>query len=62
MKLKLIPALISVGIGLLAGYGFYAANGNEWQKWLMFALCSVEFIVLFAGGFGISYAGKGDVP
>lgn len=61
MKLKIVPALISVGIALLIGYGFYAANQTEWQKWLMFAVASVEFIVLLGGGFGIKYAERGNI-
>lgn len=59
MKVKVVPSIICAGIGLLAGYGFYAANGSEWQKWLMFAVAAVEFIVLLCGGFCIKYAERG---
>lgn len=61
MKVKFIPTLISVGIGLLIGYGFFAANSSEWQKWLMFAFTAVEFSSFFVGGFGIKYAERGGV-
>ena len=59
MKIKFIPTLISAALALLVGYGFFAANGQEWQKWLMFAVTAVEFIVLLVGGFGIKYAERG---
>ena len=59
MKIKFIPALISAALALLIGYGFFAANGHEWQRWLMFAVTAVEFIVLLVGGFGIKYAERG---
>lgn len=59
MKVKTIPSIICAGIGLLAGYGFYAANSSEWQKWIMLAVASVEFIVLLCGGFGVKYAERG---
>lgn len=60
IKCKLIPTLIMTGISLLLGYAFYSANSSEWQKWLMFALATIEFSVFFIGGFGIHYAEKGD--
>ena len=60
MKLKLVPALISVGIALLAGYGFFAANASEPQCWLMFAVTAVEFAAFFISGFGISYGRGGS--
>jgi hypothetical protein len=47
------------GISLLLGYVFFAANNAEWQRWLMFAVASVEFAVLLIGGFGIRYAERG---
>lgn len=59
MKIKPVPALISLGIALLIAYGFYAANAREWQKWLMFAVAAIEFSVLLVGGFGIRYAERG---
>lgn len=60
MRLKVVPAIISLGIALLIGYGFYAANQNEWQKWLMFGFAAVEFFILFGGGFGLKYAERGN--
>lgn len=61
VKFQLIPALISAGIALLIAYGFFAANAKEWQRWLMFAVCAVELIVLFGGGFCLKYAERGNI-
>ncbi len=61
MKMKVVPAIISVGIALLIGYGFYAANRSEWQRWMMFGVCAVEFLVFLVGGFGIRYAERGNM-
>jgi hypothetical protein len=58
---KLIPSLISLGLALLIAYGFYAANIHEWQRWLMFAVCTAEFSVLLGGGFGLKYAERGTI-
>lgn len=52
--------LISVGIGLLTGYGFYAANSQEYQHRLMFAFLAIEFSVFFMCGFAIKYAERGN--
>lgn len=55
MKIKVVPFLICVGIALLSGYGFYAANSHEWQRWMMFVVASVSFFGILAGGFGINF-------
>ncbi|MBQ4498292.1 MAG: hypothetical protein II973_12435 [Spirochaetaceae bacterium] len=60
MKIKLVPALVSAGIAALAGYGFYAANASEDQKWLMLGIATGTFLILLVGGFGIKYADRGD--
>ena len=59
MKIKLVSTLVSVGIAALAGYGFYAANASEEQKWLMFGVAAATFLILLVGGFGIKYAERG---
>ncbi|MGN0729657.1 hypothetical protein [Treponema sp.] len=56
-----MPTLIMAGISVLAGYDFYAANSSEWQKWLMFAISTVEIAVFLIGGFGIKYADRGGI-
>lgn len=61
MKIKIVPLIISIGISLLIGYGVFAANNNEWQKWLMFGISAVEFSILLGGGFGFKYSEKGNV-
>ena len=61
VKFQLIPALISAGIAFLVAYGFFAANAKEWQRWLMFAVCAVELIVLFGSGFCLKYAERGNI-
>lgn len=61
VKFQLIPTLISAGIALLIAYGFFAANVEEWQRWLIFVVCAVEFTVLFGGGFGLKYAERGNI-
>ena len=52
-KIKIIPTLIVIGIALLIGYTFFAANNTEWQKWLMFGLSSIEFLIFLEVAFGI---------
>lgn len=59
IKIRFIPAIIMLGISFLVGYGFYAANASESQKWLMFGISSVEFATLLIAGFGIRYAERG---
>ena len=49
IKIRFIPAIIMLGISFLIGYGFYAANASESQKWLMFGISSVEFATLLIG-------------
>ncbi len=59
IQFKFIPILISLGIAILAGYGFFAANGGEDGRGIMFALAGVSFFVMLVGGFGIKYAERG---
>lgn len=59
MKVKTVSALVSVGIAALAGYGVYAANASEEQRWIMLGVSAVTFLVLLVGGFGIKYADRG---
>lgn len=59
MKIKVVPFLICAGIALLLGYGFYAANSHEWQRWLMFAAAFVSFAGILCGGFGVKTGDSG---
>lgn len=61
IKIRVIPTIIMLGIALLIGYGFYAGNASESQRWLMFAISSLEFAVILIAGFGIRYADRGTV-
>ena len=61
IKVNVIPTIIALGLGLLAGYGFYAANAEETQQWIMFGVLACEFSVYFICGFGIKYAERGNV-
>ena len=61
-QIKFIPLLITLGVALLSGYGFYAANANDgdFGCWIMLGVSAFAFFVVLAGGFAVKYKEGGS--
>ena len=62
VQIKFIPLLITLGLALLSGYGFYAANANDgdFGCWIMLGVSAFAFFVVLAGGFAVKYKESGS--
>jgi len=61
MKINLVPALIAFAIAALAGYGFFAWNGNETYQLLVAVGAGLFIFITMGGAIAISQGGRGTV-
>jgi len=61
MKINFVPALIAFGIAALAGYGFYAWNGNETYQLLVAIGAGLFIFITMGGAIAVTPDGRGSV-
>jgi len=61
MKINLVPALIAFAIAALAGYGFFAWNGNETYQLLVAVGAGLFIFITMGGTIALTQGGRGSV-